>query len=126
MLLKQGNLREKYDVIECQHVGGNSQPMSAGVPMTGTAPVPYKKTEQTPNLGGIDETDDIRGGMGFEGLQELAKFMQQGGALITEGSSATLMAEFDVAGGVMVEHPANLFARGSILRGVFSDFKSPI
>src|SRR5439155_17693482 len=58
--------------------------------------------------------------------QELAKFVQQGGALITEGSTTTLMAEFDLAGGVTVEHPANLFARGSILRGVFSDLKSPI
>ena len=100
--------------------------MISGIAMTGTAPIPYKKTEQTPNLGGVDETDDIRGGMGFEGLQELAKFVQQGGTLITEGSTSTLMAEYNLAGGVTVEHPAELFARGSILRGVFSDLKSPI
>src|SRR5882724_7583342 len=124
--LKEGRLREKYDVILFPHVGGTSQSMINGIAMTGTAPVPYKKTEQTPNLGGVDETDDIRGGMGFEGLQELAKFVQQGGALITEGSTTTLMAEFDLAGGVTVEHPTNLFARGSILRGVFTDLKSPI
>jgi hypothetical protein len=36
------------------------------------------------------------------------------------------MAEYNLAGGVAVEHPAELFARGSILRGVFSDLKSPI
>ena len=36
------------------------------------------------------------------------------------------MAEYNLAGGVTVEHPAELFARGSILRGVFSDLKSPI
>ena len=36
------------------------------------------------------------------------------------------MAEYVLAGGVTVEHPANLFARGSILRGVFADLKSPI
>jgi hypothetical protein len=94
--------------------------------MVGTAPVPYKKTEQTPNLGGIDETDDIRGGMGMEGLQELARFVQQGGTLITEAATSALMAEYNLAGGVTVEHPTELFARGSILRGVFSDLKSPI
>ena len=77
-LLKQGNLRSKYDVIIFPHVGGTPQSMINGVAMTGNAPMPYKKTEQTPNLGGIDETDDIRGGMGFEGLQELAKFVQAG------------------------------------------------
>ena len=125
-LLKQGNLRAKYDVIIFPHVGGTSQSMIAGVAMTGTAPIPYKKSEQTPNLGGVDETDDIRGGMGFEGLQELARFVQQGGSLIAEGSTASLMAEYNLAGGVTVEHPAGLFARGSILRGVFSDLKSPI
>jgi Zinc carboxypeptidase len=124
--LKEGNLRSKYDVIIFPHVGGTSASMIAGVAMTGNAPIPYKKTEQTPNLGGVDETDDIRGGMGFEGLQELAKFVQQGGALITEGSTSSLMAEYNLAGGVTVEHPTELFARGSILRGVFSDLKSPI
>jgi hypothetical protein len=59
-------------------------------------------------------------------LQELAKFVQQGGTLITEGGTSTLLAEYNLAGGVAVEHPAALFARGSILRGVFSDLKSPI
>ncbi|MEO8371462.1 MAG: hypothetical protein ABI806_19905, partial [Candidatus Solibacter sp.] len=124
--LKEGNLRAKYDVIIFPHVGGTSASMISGIPITGTAPVPYKKTPQTPNLGGIDESDDIRGGMGFEGLQELAKFVQAGGALITEGSTSSLMAEYNLSGGVTVEHPAELFARGSILRGVFSDLKSPI
>jgi hypothetical protein len=124
--LKDGNLRSKYDVIVFPHVGGTSASMIAGIAMTGTAPVPYKKTDQTPNLGGVDESDDIRGGMGLEGLQELAKFVQQGGTLITEGSTSALMAEYNMAGGVAVEHPAELFARGSILRGVFTDLKSPI
>src|SRR5665647_3002296 len=124
--LKEGNLRARYDVIVFPHVGGTSASMINGIAMTGTAPIPYKKTEQTPNLGGVDETDDIRGGMGFEGLQELARFVQQGGTLITEGGTSALMAEYNLAGGVTVEHPAELFARGSILRGVFSDLKSPI
>ena len=74
----------------------------------------------------IDESDDIRGGMGFEGLQELANFVQQGGTLIVEGSTASLMAEYAIGSGVTVEHPQELFARGSILRGVFADTKSPI
>ncbi len=124
--LKEGNLRSRYDVIVFPHVGGTSASMINGIAITGAAPVPYKKTAETPNLGGVDETDDIRGGMGLEGLQELAKFVQQGGTLITEGSTSSLLAEYNLAGGVTVEHPAELFARGSILRGVFSDLKSPI
>ncbi len=56
--------------------------MLAGIAETGKIPLPYKKTAETPNLGGVDESDDIRGGMGFEGLQELGRFVEQGGTLI--------------------------------------------
>jgi hypothetical protein len=124
--LREGNLRAKYDVIIFPHVGGTSQTMVNGVPMTGTKPVPYKKSAETPNFGGVDETDDIRGGMGMAGLQELGKFVQEGGTLIADGSTASLMAEYNLGGGVTVEHPANLFARGSIVRAMLSDAKSPI
>jgi hypothetical protein len=122
--LREGNLRAKYDVIVFPHTGGNAQSTLAGV--SGAQPIPYKKSDLTPNLGYVDSSDDIRGGMGFEGLQELGRFVQEGGTLITEGSTSSLMAEFDLASGVTVEHPETLFARGSILRGVFADRKSPI
>jgi hypothetical protein len=124
--LRDGGLRSKYDVIIFPHVGGTSASIINGIPKTGNVPLPYKMTPETPNLGGIDFTDDIRGGMGMDGLMELAKFVQEGGTLIVEGSTATLMAEYDLGGGVTVEHPANLFARGSILRGMIADAKSPL
>lgn len=124
--LREGNLRAKYDVILFPHVGGNAQSQINGIPKNGPDPVPYKKSELTPNLGALDQSDDIRGGMGVEGLAELARFVEEGGTLITEGSTAALLAEFGVAHGVTVEHPAQLFARGSILRGMFHDRKSPI
>ncbi len=124
--LRDGNLRAKYDVIVFPHVGGNSQSMINGIPKNGADPIPYQKSELTPNLGANDHSDDIRGGMGLDGLMELAKFVQEGGTLISEGSTASLMAEFHLGSGVTVEHPTQLFARGSILRGVFADQKSPI
>ncbi|MGO9261145.1 MAG: M14 family zinc carboxypeptidase [Bryobacteraceae bacterium] len=122
--LKDGNLRAKYDVIIFPHTGGNPQSILAGV--NAAQPIPYKKSADTPNLGGMDSSDDIRGGMGMEGLQELFKFVEEGGAVISEGSTAAFLAEADLAGGVTVEQPANLFVRGSILRGKFADLKSPI
>jgi hypothetical protein len=124
--LRDGNLRAKYDVIIFPHVGGNATSQVNGIPKTGSAPLPYKKTAATPNLGALDQTDDIRGGMGMEGLLELAKFVQAGGTLITEGSTATIFPEFGITSGVTVEEPNSLFVRGSILRGIISDAKSPI
>jgi hypothetical protein len=124
--LRQGNLRQKFDVIVYPHVGGSAQAQVNGIAMTGTAPLPYRKTEATPNLGAQDEADDIRGGMGWEGLMELVKFVQQGGTLITEGSTARIFPEYNISSGVTVESPAGLFVRGSIIRGIFADRRSPI
>jgi len=124
--LRDGGLRAKYDVIIFPHVGGSAQSQVNGIPKTGKDPIPYKKTDLTPNLGFLDQTEDIRGGMGIEGLGELAKFVEEGGTLITEGSTAALMAEYGITSGISVDHPAQLAARGTILRGVFADRKSPI
>jgi hypothetical protein len=123
--LREGNLRAKYDVIVYPHVGGTAQSQVNGIPMTGK-PLPYKKTAETPNLGVNDESDDIRGGMGLEGLANLVKFVQDGGTLIVEGSTATVLPTYGMLGGVTVEEPASLFAKGSILKAVFADKKSPI
>jgi hypothetical protein len=124
--LREGGLRQKYDVIVFPHVGGSAQSQVSGIARTESAPLPYKKTGSTPNLGALDEADDIRGGIGLEGLSELVKFVQQGGTLVVEGSTATIFPEYGAAPGVTVENPEGLFVRGSIVRGVFADRKSPI
>ncbi len=124
--LKEGKLRSKYDVIIFPHVGGSAVSQVNGMAMTGSAPLPYKKTAEFPNLAFVDSSDDIRGGMGIEGLVELARFVQEGGTLITEGSTATIFPEYGITTGVTVEEPAQLFVRGSILRAKITDMKSPI
>lgn len=40
-----------------------------------------------------------------------ALFEEEGAALISEGSTAALMAEYDLSGGVTVEHPTKVFGR---------------
>jgi hypothetical protein len=124
--LREPNLRAKYDVILFPHVGGTSQSQVNGIPMTGKDPIPYKTSDITPNLGKNDQSDDIRGGMGLEGLAELAKFVRAGGTLITEGSTAALMVDYGLTTGLSLEHPEDLAARGTILRGVITDHKSPL
>jgi hypothetical protein len=124
--LREGNLRAKYDVILFPHVGGTSVSQVNGMARTGKTPLPYRKTDQTPNLAYLDSSDDIRGGMGLEGLAELSKFVQEGGTLVTEGSTAAIFPDYGITTGVTVEQPAPLFVRGSILRGRLSDPASPI
>jgi Zinc carboxypeptidase len=124
--LREGSLRQKYDVIVYPHVGGSAQAQVNGLPKTGAATLPYKKTAETPNLGAQDQADDIRGGMGWEGLMELAKFVREGGTLITEGATSTIFPEYNVTNGVTIESPEGLFVRGSVMRGVVADRRSPI
>jgi hypothetical protein len=124
--LRDGNLRAKYDVIIIPHIGGNAQQQVGGIPKNGKNPLPYMRTAATPNLGALDQSPDIRGGMGVEGLMELYKFVQAGGTLITEGSTATLFPEYGMTSGITIEPSTALFARGSIFRGRIADKKSPI
>ncbi len=78
-------------------------------------------------MGINDQSDDIRGGMGLEGLAELAKFVRAGGTLITEGSTASLMVDYGSGQRpVCASIPADLAARGTILRGIITDHKSPL
>ena len=124
--LREGNLRAKYDVIVFPHIGGSAQQQVNGIPKNGKAPLPYQRTAATPNLGALDQSPDIRGGMGVEGLMELYKFVQAGGTLITEGSTATIFPEYGLTSGVTIEPSTSLFARGSIFRSRIADKKSPI
>jgi hypothetical protein len=125
--LREGRLRERFDVIVYPHVGGSAVSHLTGIARTDSGPaLPYRKSADTPNLGALDEADDIRGGMGMDGLLELSKFVQAGGMLLVEGSTATIFPEFGITSGVSVETPDDLFARGSVMRGIISDRASPI
>jgi hypothetical protein len=64
--------------------------------------------------------------MGLEGLAELARFVREGGTLITEGSTAIIFPAYGLTEGITVEEPSSLFVRGSILRGKIADSKSPV
>ena len=139
--LKEGNLRAKYDVIIWPHGGtpiggpaafgggaggaGRSAAADSGRPAP-NVPIPYKRTAEFQALGYPDSTDDIRGAVGPEGYKALYEFVQQGGTLITEGSTAAILPEMKLTPGVASENPPTLFARGTILRGMITDRHSPL
>ncbi|MBE3100629.1 MAG: hypothetical protein IMZ44_26225, partial [Planctomycetes bacterium] len=123
--LRSGGLRSRYDVIILPHIGGSPQDQVNGIPMIGDA-IPYKKSSLTPNLGVLDSTDDVRGGMGLEGVASLAAFVKDGGTLIVEGSTTAILPAFGVTRGITVEEPPNLFVKGSVLKAVVADATSPI
>ncbi len=124
--LRKGNLRARYDVLILPSMGGSAQSQVNGMPMTGKQPLPYEKTDEYPNLGAQDQSDDIRGGMGFAGLVELAKFVEAGGTLIVEGSTSNIFPTYGLTPEVSVEQHPDLVAPGAVDRGVFVDKASPL
>jgi hypothetical protein len=123
---KEGRLRDKYDVIVFAPVGrANPQQIVSGMPMFGN-PLPWKKTSLTPNLGKTDETDDMRPGLGWSGLENLQKFTQQGGLLITANDTANFAVSFGFTQGVSITPPRALRATGTVVRSRMVDAASPI
>ena len=64
-------------------------------------PLPWKKTELTPNLG-VDETDDMRPGLGLDGVQRLLRFVEDGGLLVTARDTSVWAIEYGLARWVRV------------------------
>jgi hypothetical protein len=123
---KETNLRSKYDVILFPPVGrANGQLIINGLPMYGN-PIPWKTTELTPNIGKEDSTDDIRPGLGWEGLMHLQQFVRDGGVLITVDDTAEFVSQFGLAPGVSTAPSQKLKVVGSILHSKLVDGASPI
>ncbi|HEY2472840.1 MAG TPA: M14 family zinc carboxypeptidase [Terracidiphilus sp.] len=123
---KQDDLRSKYDVVIFAPVGRSSTlDIINGLPMWNNA-MPWKKTDITPNLGRIDSTDDIRPGLGYDGLEHLRKFVEQGGLLITCEDTAQFAIETGLAPGVSIASKGDARVVGSVLNAVFVAKNNPI
>ncbi|HEY0431340.1 MAG TPA: hypothetical protein VGC61_05960, partial [Pyrinomonadaceae bacterium] len=122
---RDGDLKSKYDVILFAPVGAPPNAIVKGLPMYGN-PLPWKTTSLTPNIGKIDSTDDMRPGLGWSGLQNLQKFVQQGGVFLTVDSTANFAVDYGFTPGVTIARANRLKAIGDILRMKTVDAASPI
>jgi hypothetical protein len=122
---KDSNLNAKYDVIIFAPVGRGTGAIINGMPMYGN-PLPWKTTTLTPNIGKIDSTEDMRPGLGWSGLENLQKFVQNGGVFITVDDTVDLATSTGIAPGVSIARPQRLKAVGDILRMKTVDSASPI
>jgi len=122
---REGNLKAKYDVILFAPVGAPPNAIVNGMPMYGN-PLPWKTTSLTPNIGKIDSTDDMRPGLGWSGLMNLQKFVQQGGVFLSVDDTANFAVNYGFTPGVSIARASRLRAVGDILRLKTVDATSPI
>ncbi|HEY6370774.1 MAG TPA: M14 family zinc carboxypeptidase [Candidatus Sulfotelmatobacter sp.] len=122
----QPDLRQNYDVVVFAPVGRSSSlEILNGIPMWNN-PMPWQKSELTPNLGALDSTPDIRPGLGYEGLAHLKQFVEQGGLLITSEDTAQFAIETGLAPGVSVAPKGDARVVGSVLNTVFVGSEHPV
>ncbi len=124
--VKAGGLRARYDVIVVPSQGRSAKNFVFDIPERGK-PLPYTKTAEFPTQGAYGSSPDIRGGLGLAGLEELRKFVEQGGVLITLGEASAVPAEFGLAPDVEVSRPSKAFyAPGPIVTAKLEKPKHPI
>jgi hypothetical protein len=90
--IRAGNLSARIDVLLYGHVDLELAEQIEGLPKT-WSPMPFKKTAQTPSFGTPAESDDITGGIGYEGLAQIQRFVDGRGLMVTLGSGSMLALE---------------------------------
>lgn len=125
------NLREKLDVLILAPMGfgaaANLNSVIRGLPMRGP-PRSWKNSEETPNFvaPGLDFADDIRGGLGYQGLANLERFVREGGLLIAVQNSTSIPVAGGMTEWVNVGEAHSMQAPGSVVLSTVDDKNSPI
>ena len=118
------HLRDSYDVIVMGQQRGDAMGLVRG--LQGDDPIPWKATEITPNIGRQASTDDMRGGLGLEGVLHLKEFVDAGGVFITLAGASSLPIHFGLADGVSIRQTPGMWARGGVFAARVTDQESPI
>jgi hypothetical protein len=127
-IAKVDDLNAKYDVILFPPVGFNAS-STAIINGTSTAwgnPLPWKNTPETPNLGKNDSTDDMRPGLGWEGVAHLQSFVAKGGVLLTATDTSRFALSIGLADSVSVGTSQKMNIVGSVVGTRLVDAASPI
>ena len=121
---KNSNLNAKYDVIVFPPSQGGAA-LIEGMPMWRN-PMPWKNSPETPNIGKWAETDDVRGGLGWGGVDNLENFIKKGGVLVASNSSADFAITYGLTNGVSFSSAPRSTLDGTLLRSKLVDETSPI
>ncbi len=123
--LKKGHLNDLFDVILIPHQRGDLSSFIHGMDDR-FGPIPYTKTVDYPSHGFPDSTEDMTGGPGFDGLNNLAEFVKKGGVLVPLDNSSAIIADAGIGKEAGSFSPGNLFHPGSIVTAKARNSKSPI
>jgi len=113
--LRRGGLRARFDAVIVPNGPGSLAGMIHEHDRTLGA-MPYTRTDQFPSHGSPMSTPDMTGGMGFEGLGELRRFVDEGGLMLTLREASRLAGESGFVREMSSLSPGQLFHPGSVVR----------
>jgi len=87
--IRAGDLHKQYDIVLYGHTSLSLQGQIHGIDKK-FGPMPYTKTAEFPSHGIPDASEDITGGIGWSGMANIQKFLEEGGILITLGGACQL------------------------------------
>jgi zinc carboxypeptidase len=115
----------QFDVLIMPRTRASSQTLVAGNSRVGPA-LPWQPSEEYAHIGRIDQTDDQRRGMGYDGLAALNGWINAGGLFIASGSTSAFPIDMGITRRISIKRTSKLQARGSIVRTAVADSTSPI
>ncbi|CAN5581270.1 M14 family metallopeptidase [soil metagenome] len=113
--LKRGDLRKRFDVILVPNSGGDAGDFINEIDKK-FGPMPYTKTAAFPSHGFPDATDDMTGGPGFMGMENLQQFANAGGVIISLDNSSTILATAGITNDLQTYDAPGLFHPGSVVQ----------
>ncbi len=90
--IREGGLRSRWDIILYAHTYVGLKRQIHGID-TRHGPMPYTRTPEFPSHGVPDASEDITGGIGWAGMKNLERFLDEGGLMITLGNGSALPLE---------------------------------
>jgi hypothetical protein len=93
--LQKGNLKPDYDLLLLPDQTKTAKQLMDDIPK-GKEPLAYTKTAQYKFLGDYGSSPDITGGMGANGLDAMQKFVNDGGVLVTMGTSSAFPPTYGI------------------------------
>jgi hypothetical protein len=111
--VRKGNLRARYDVIL---MAAQNITRQVALQAPAARPQPYQKSDKYKFLGDYGETTDMSGGMGQEGVDAFATFLEGGGTLIAAGAAVRFPIEFGWTRTVDVEQVTGVTAQRPIVQ----------
>jgi hypothetical protein len=113
--VRAGGLANRFDVIVFPNTDDGLKSIINGIDPT-HSPLPYTRTEEYPTLGFPTSSEDITGGLTWQGVQHIEDFVRGGGVLVTLGGASELPLDGGIAKDVGRARVKNVYTPGSELQ----------